>query len=163
VDSNFRLVVNRTSVNILTEASRHGLIQPPTLQALQSDPQAHSGVIQTWLNWQWPSTFWPSRGFRPIGARFAKAQPETALAGVTLAIYTRTGDQGETDLLRGIRVPKNAALLEVCGTLDEFNALLGLVRCERPPEGGNLQALGKGVGDAQNALIYAVWQRRRGP
>ena len=54
-----------------------------------------------------------------------------------MAIYTRTGDQGETDLLHGIRVPKDAALLEVCGTLDELSALLGLARCELLPEGTN--------------------------
>jgi cob(I)alamin adenosyltransferase len=52
-----------------------------------------------------------------------------------MSIYTRTGDQGETDLLDGVRASKDAALLEVCGTLDEFNALLGLARCESLPEG----------------------------
>jgi cob(I)alamin adenosyltransferase len=51
-----------------------------------------------------------------------------------MSIYTRTGDDGETDLLRGIRVPKDAELLEVCGTLDELNAQLGLARCEELPE-----------------------------
>lgn len=52
-----------------------------------------------------------------------------------MAIYTRTGDQGETDLLGGVRVAKDTALLEVCGTLDELNALLGLARCQSLPEG----------------------------
>ncbi len=51
-----------------------------------------------------------------------------------MAIYTRTGDQGETDLLGGVRVPKDVATLEVCGELDELNALLGLARCESLPE-----------------------------
>jgi cob(I)alamin adenosyltransferase len=54
-----------------------------------------------------------------------------------VSIYTRTGDRGETDLLHGIRVPKDAPLLEVCGDLDELNALLGLARCEGLPEGTN--------------------------
>jgi cob(I)alamin adenosyltransferase len=45
-----------------------------------------------------------------------------------MSIYTRTGDQGETDLLGGARVPKDALRPEVCGTLDELNALLGLAR-----------------------------------
>jgi cob(I)alamin adenosyltransferase len=49
-----------------------------------------------------------------------------------MPIYTRTGDGGETDLLGGIRVPKDAALLEVCGDLDELGALLGVARCEAP-------------------------------
>jgi cob(I)alamin adenosyltransferase len=52
-----------------------------------------------------------------------------------MAIYTRTGDQGETDLPDGSRVPKDAALIEVLGTLDELSALLGLARCESLPEG----------------------------
>ncbi len=52
-----------------------------------------------------------------------------------MTIYTRTGDQGETDLLRGGRVPKDAARLEVCGAFDELDAWLGLARCEPLPEG----------------------------
>ena len=32
-----------------------------------------------------------------------------------MTIYTRTGDQGETDLLEGGRVHEDAARLEVCG------------------------------------------------
>jgi cob(I)alamin adenosyltransferase len=52
-----------------------------------------------------------------------------------MAIYTRTGDHGETDLLGGVRVPKDSPLLEVCGDLDELNALLGLARCESLPKG----------------------------
>jgi cob(I)alamin adenosyltransferase len=52
-----------------------------------------------------------------------------------MAIYTRTGDHGETDLLGGVRVPKDSLLLEVCGDLDELNALLGLARCEPLPQG----------------------------
>jgi cob(I)alamin adenosyltransferase len=52
-----------------------------------------------------------------------------------MTIYTRTGDQGETDLLGGVRVPKDTLALEVCGDLDELNSLLGLVRCETLSEG----------------------------
>jgi cob(I)alamin adenosyltransferase len=52
-----------------------------------------------------------------------------------MPIYTRTGDRGETDLLGGVRVSKDALLLEVCGTLDEFSSLLGLARCEPLPDG----------------------------
>lgn len=47
-----------------------------------------------------------------------------------MTIYTRTGDQGETDLLGAVRVPKDSPRLEVCGDLDELDALLGLARCE---------------------------------
>ncbi len=47
-----------------------------------------------------------------------------------MKIYTRTGDDGETGLLGGQRVSKAHQLIEVCGSLDEANSWLGLVRCE---------------------------------
>jgi cob(I)alamin adenosyltransferase len=43
-------------------------------------------------------------------------------------IYTKTGDRGETGLVGGQRVPKNAQRIEVYGTVDELNAFVGLVR-----------------------------------
>ncbi|HLA84474.1 MAG TPA: cob(I)yrinic acid a,c-diamide adenosyltransferase [Thermoguttaceae bacterium] len=51
-----------------------------------------------------------------------------------MKIYTRTGDDGRTDLADGRRVAKNAAEVELSGTLDELNSLLGLVRAACPPE-----------------------------
>jgi cob(I)alamin adenosyltransferase len=50
-----------------------------------------------------------------------------------MSVYTRTGDNGETDLLGDGRVPKDTARLEVCGPLDELNCWLGLARCESLP------------------------------
>ncbi len=47
-----------------------------------------------------------------------------------MTIYTRTGDRGETGLLGAARVSKDSPRLEVCGDLDELDALLGLARCE---------------------------------
>jgi cob(I)alamin adenosyltransferase len=43
-----------------------------------------------------------------------------------MKIYTKTGDQGETGLLGGSRVPKNHVRIEAVGTLDEANAALGV-------------------------------------
>jgi cob(I)alamin adenosyltransferase len=43
-------------------------------------------------------------------------------------IFTKTGDQGETSRLDGIRAPKNDPLIEVYGTIDECNSILGIVR-----------------------------------
>lgn len=43
------------------------------------------------------------------------------------AIYTRTGDQGSTSLIGGIRVEKDHPRVEAYGTLDELNAHLGLL------------------------------------
>ncbi len=42
-------------------------------------------------------------------------------------IYTKTGDRGKTALINGERLAKNSLVFEVLGTLDEFNAHLGLV------------------------------------
>lgn len=42
-------------------------------------------------------------------------------------IYTRTGDDGTTGLGTGDRVPKNSERVEVFGTVDELNSLLGVV------------------------------------
>jgi len=50
-----------------------------------------------------------------------------------MKIYTRTGDEGETGLFGGPRVPKDAARIEAYGTVDELNAALGLARCEGLP------------------------------
>lgn len=43
-------------------------------------------------------------------------------------IYTKTGDDGSTGLGDGTRVAKDHARVEACGTVDEANAFLGLVR-----------------------------------
>jgi cob(I)alamin adenosyltransferase len=43
-------------------------------------------------------------------------------------IYTKTGDRGETGLVGGQRVPKDAQRIEVFGCVDELNSFLGLAR-----------------------------------
>jgi cob(I)alamin adenosyltransferase len=43
-------------------------------------------------------------------------------------IYTRTGDQGQTGLIGGVRVPKDHARVAAFGEIDELNAALGLAR-----------------------------------
>lgn len=47
-------------------------------------------------------------------------------------IYTRTGDQGMTALVGGGRVPKESGRLEAYGTVDELNAVIGIVRTYLP-------------------------------
>ena len=44
-----------------------------------------------------------------------------------MKIYTKTGDQGETGMLGGIRVSKSSIAIDVTGELDETNSLLGVV------------------------------------
>lgn len=43
-------------------------------------------------------------------------------------IYTRTGDQGETGLVGGFRVPKDSLRVEAYGNVDELNSILGMAR-----------------------------------
>jgi len=47
-----------------------------------------------------------------------------------MKIYTRNGDEGETGLLYGGKVSKDSPLPEAYGTVDEAQAILGLVRTE---------------------------------
>jgi cob(I)alamin adenosyltransferase len=47
-------------------------------------------------------------------------------------IYTKTGDQGDTALGDGSRVPKNHARVAAYGTVDELNAVLGLLLAAEP-------------------------------
>lgn len=51
-----------------------------------------------------------------------------------MKIYTRTGDEGQTGLLGGGRVSKADLRIEAYGTLDELNAVLGLLVQEVPVE-----------------------------
>ena len=54
-------------------------------------------------------------------------------------VYTRKGDQGMTDLVGGDRIPKDSLRIESYGTVDELQAVLGMLRAalaesERLPE-----------------------------
>jgi len=50
-----------------------------------------------------------------------------------MALYTRYGDSGETDLFPWGRIQKTNLRLEALGTLDELNAALGVVRAQNIP------------------------------
>ncbi len=51
-----------------------------------------------------------------------------------MKIYTRTGDKGDSGLFGGDRVRKSSLRLHAYGTVDELNAILGMVLCEKIPE-----------------------------
>jgi cob(I)alamin adenosyltransferase len=65
-----------------------------------------------------------------VSRRIARERVEKCEAerGMPVKIYTKTGDQGMTGLLGNRRVPKDDARIEAYGTVDELNAMLGLVR-----------------------------------
>lgn len=49
---------------------------------------------------------------------------------MTMKIYTKTGDKGETSLFGGERVQKNNLRINAYGTIDELNAFIGLAITE---------------------------------
>ena len=49
-------------------------------------------------------------------------------------IYTRTGDNGTTGLGDGSRIDKDAPRIEAIGTVDELNAVIGLLLTEKLPQ-----------------------------
>jgi len=51
-----------------------------------------------------------------------------------LKIYTRTGDDGTTGLLYGGRVAKDASIMQINGTVDEAQAVMGTARAETVPD-----------------------------
>ena len=58
-------------------------------------------------------------------------------------IYTKTGDQGETALGDGTRVPKNHPRVAAYGTVDELNSVLGVLLAQIPalPEAGLIRGI----------------------
>ena len=50
-----------------------------------------------------------------------------------MRLYTKTGDDGTTGLFGGVRVDKDSERVEAYGTVDELNAVLGLVRASGAP------------------------------
>ena len=51
-----------------------------------------------------------------------------------MKIYTRTGDEGETGLFGGGRVPKDHPRVAAYGDVDELNSAIGVVRATAPAE-----------------------------
>jgi len=45
-----------------------------------------------------------------------------------MAIYTKTGDKGQTSLASGLRVAKTDMRIEAYGTVDELNSWVGMLR-----------------------------------
>jgi cob(I)alamin adenosyltransferase len=80
-------------------------------------------------------------------------------ASMTIAIsrvYTRTGDRGETGLVGGKRVPKDSPRIRAYGTIDELNAVVGLVRTfneERLAAGEHHRWLDEVLRGLQNELF----------
>ncbi len=60
-----------------------------------------------------------------------------------MKIYTKTGDDGTTGLLNGVRVQKYSLRVECYGTIDELNSIIGLARasCEHKKLDNDLESI----------------------
>lgn len=70
-----------------------------------------------------------------------------------MRIYTKTGDVGTTGLFGGDRVKKVHARIEAYGTVDELNAVVGLVRSSYPAEGALFRAVDEILARIQSDLF----------
>lgn len=61
-------------------------------------------------------------------SRLLVASPSDEIQRMTLKIYTKTGDSGQTGLFGGGRVEKDHPRVEAYGEVDELNAFLGMAR-----------------------------------
>ena len=66
-------------------------------------------------------------------------------------VYTRTGDQGTTRLVGGREVSKDHTRLEAYGTVDELNAVLGIVRTEN-----RIAATSEGASDRLETMLHRI-------
>ena len=62
-------------------------------------------------------------------------------------IYTKTGDKGTTGIFGGERVPKDDVRVEAYGTMDELNAVIGMIRTFLPEE------------DERQTVLYDIQMR----
>ncbi|MEO6954074.1 MAG: cob(I)yrinic acid a,c-diamide adenosyltransferase [Polyangia bacterium] len=65
-------------------------------------------------------------------------------------VYTKTGDRGQTALVGGKMVAKSSDRIEAYGTVDELNAVLGLVRRANQDDAG---------ADADRAHLDGILER----
>lgn len=72
-------------------------------------------------------------------------------------VYTKTGDQGMTSLVGGIRIDKSSTRLEAYGTVDELSSQLGLlasiVRNDSKSDKNELQDICELIERIQNTLF----------
>jgi cob(I)alamin adenosyltransferase len=71
-------------------------------------------------------------------------------------VYTRTGDDGTTGLADGTRLPKDDIRIEAYGTVDELNAVVGIV-LDSLPTHANLNVKGLAVESLLQAIQHDLF------
>ncbi len=71
-----------------------------------------------------------------------------------MKIYTKTGDSGQTSLVGGQRVSKSDSRLEAYGTVDELNAILGLLISHLEHHAPTFDSALKTLNQTQNILFH---------
>ena len=100
--------------------------------------------------WGVPLTHGDAR--RPVGIVDRFTLSYQRVVGITInRVYTKTGDGGQSRLAGGQQVDKDCARLEAYGTVDELNAVFGVVF--EFIEAGTLDDLARGVRRIQNELF----------
>ena len=70
-----------------------------------------------------------------------------------MKIYTKTGDDGETSLFSGKRVPKTHDLIDSFGLLDELNTAVGALICSLKKEKKEGLVLGSSLPSSQSYIF----------
>src|SRR5947208_14984597 len=80
-----------------------------------------------------------------------------------MSIVTKTGDQGETSLMYGRRVPKNDPRVEAYGAVDELTAALGVARaiCDDKFVAEQIFSVQKDLIDVMGELATTAEDRQR--
>lgn len=80
-----------------------------------------------------------------------------------MSIVTKTGDEGETSLMYGRRLPKNNSRSEAYGAVDELTAALGLARanCDDKFVTGQIHAVQKDLIKVMGELSTLPEDRKR--
>lgn len=71
-----------------------------------------------------------------------------------MKIYTKKGDEGNTQLFGGVKVKKSAKRLNAYGTVDELNSILGIIISEiKLSENQDLKSVAKIIKREQSNLL----------
>src|SRR2546430_8857008 len=108
----------------------------------------------SWTKWVPEAVASTARARVLTSSRTPQRRPAMTISSTR--VYARLGDKGETALVGGKRVPKDSPRIVAYGTIDELNAIVGIVRTfneERLGEGEHHRWLDEVLRRIQNELF----------